>query len=112
MTKEVFYTETFFTGAGIVTDFLSQNIPANQAIAMIDKARMAFERRVSEHPESCHLSPGLVELGLNSVREYSASSPFTITYRYDATGEKVYALTFSHQKQDLTKLLNKLAIMI
>lgn len=103
---DIEYTESFDKTTENLINHLSYYYSTEvEVINKIEKIIDSFEKRVEESPESCQISPSLMqELGIKTWREYNQNG-IRILYRIMKDDKKVIADAFLSQKQDMEKAL-------
>lgn len=99
----VVYTETFKLTARNVLVFLSANVDEPKEV--LDKQLDEFERKVDVFPESCQVSPDLLELGCDRYRECITRDGYRILYTYDAKKEELTAHVILGKRQSVQQSL-------
>lgn len=102
--SEVVYSLTFDKLVDLCIEHLAPFSSEKQVIQRILDTIERLEKVVGDNPQSMHVSPHLASLGVRQYREFTANG-FRILYRYDSDQNKVLAVVFCSQKQDLAALL-------
>ena len=108
---EIEYTETFYKTTENLINHLSYYSTEIEVISKIEKIIDDFEERIKRAPESCQISPPLMqELGIKTWREYNKGG-IRILYRVIKDESKVVADVFLSQKQDIERALTDYCLM-
>lgn len=99
---EIRYTRTFSNTLDALIDHLSCHSSELQALHKVENFIENFENRVFVAPLSCQISPQLIEVGVNSFREYNFDG-LRIIYR--ATNSLIIGDLILSQKQNIQRSL-------
>lgn len=97
------YTETFKITARNLLGFLSATVDEPKEV--LDKQLGEFEKKVDVFPESCQVSPDLLDLGCDRYRECITKDGYRILYTYDTQKEELTVHAILSKRQSVVQCL-------